>query len=257
MRAPGFLLPTLVVLLAAIGLTGLPAGAQNYAPPTGAIYDLNGLTVPHGAPQLYFTTFTAPTSNASTAITFAFRDDPWFIQFSNVSLVDVTTGSGNLLANGDFSGGAYLDNLNYGTPLGWTYSNIDGAAFGGSVSSACVGASYCWNDGAVQGYDELSQNVATTGGDQYELSFSATDLGGPGVWSSVSTNGDVTDSGGNGADILAYVGGIVGPSLVDPPNPKPAPELSTWAMMLAGFLGLGVAGYRRAARARAAGSPLA
>ena len=45
-------------------------------------------------------------------------------------------------------------------------------------------------------------------------------------------------------DILAYVAGINGPY----PKPVGAPELSTWAMMLAGLLGLGVAGCRRAAR---------
>ena len=225
-----------------------PVAAQNYSPPNGAILDLNGLAVPHATPQLYSVTFTAPADNSSTAITFAFRDDPWFIQFSDASLVDVTTSSGNLLSNGDFSQGVDVG----GAPVGWTYSNVDGAVFGGSVSSSCVGSSACWNDGAVQGYDELSQSIATTGGDEYLLSFYAMDAGGPDVWSTVSTNGDVTDSGGNGVDILAYVGGIVGPfpggglGLPPPPPPLAAPELSTWGMMLVGFLGLGVAGYRRA-----------
>jgi hypothetical protein len=33
---------------------------------------------------------------------------------------------------------------------------------------------------------------------------------------------------------------------------RPVPELSTWAMMLLGFAGLGYAGYRRAKGLRAA-----
>ncbi len=236
----------MIASLAAIGQMASPVAAQNYAPPNGAILDLSGLAVPHGTPQLYSVTFTAPADNPSTAITFVFRDDPWFIQFSDVSLVDVSTSSQNLLSNGDFSQGVDASNL----PIGWTYSNADGAVFGGAVSSSCVGSNSCWNDGAVQGYDELTQSIATTGGDQYLLSFYAMDAGGPDLWSSVSTNGDVMDSGGNGVDILAYVGGIVGPFPGGTGGPAPpplaAPELSTWAMMLAGFVGLGVAGYRRA-----------
>lgn len=231
----------MIASLAAIGPS--PASAQNFAPPSGAILDLNGQASPLGAPQLYSVTFTAPQTNDS-AITFAFRDDPWFTQFYGVSLVDTTMGSRNLLSNGDFSQG-----VNFGSqiPLGWTYNNLDGVAYSGWVTNSCVGpggsgCTYYWNDGAVQGYNELSQSVATTGGDVYTLSFTATDPGGPTFWSRVSTNGNVTDAAGNGADILAYVGGI------DGPYGGGAPELSTWVMMLAGFLGIGVARYRRAWR---------
>lgn len=145
-------IPVVIASLAAIGFMASPVAAQNYSPPNGAILDLNGLAVPHATPQLYSVTFTAPTDNSSTAITFAFRDDPWFIQFSNASLVDITTSSVNLLSNGDFSQGVNSS----GVPVSWTYSNADGAVFGGSVGSSCVGSSSCWNDGAVQGYDELS-----------------------------------------------------------------------------------------------------
>ncbi len=94
----------------------------------------------------------------------------------------------------------------------------------------------------MKGYDQLSQSLATalTPGDTYVLSFSAYEVGGPNIWSKLSTDGDV--NGGNGVDILAYVGGIDGPY-------GGRLRLSTWVMMLAGFLGLGVAGYRRARRA--------
>ncbi len=243
------LVSVVIASIAAIALTACPSAAQNAAPPTGAILDLNGQVAPQAPlssqtpqPQLYSVSFFAPTGDLS-AITFAFRDDPGFIQFSNVIL---TTGdSANLLVNGDFSGA-----VNAGVPAGWTYSNLSGLGFTGSVSTTCAGFSSCWNDGTVQGYDELSQSVATTAGQMYVLSFYAIEIGGPGVWSSLSTNGNVTDSGGNGADILAYVTGIDGGSGSGggPGGPGGTPELSTWAMMLTGFLGLGVAGYRRARR---------
>jgi hypothetical protein len=45
----------------------------NCAPPPGAILDLNGTPVPH-AYQQYTTSFTA--TNASTNISFSFREDP-------------------------------------------------------------------------------------------------------------------------------------------------------------------------------------
>ena len=108
----------------------------------------------------------------------------------------MTTSSGNLLTNGDFSTGDLT---------GWTYANIYGAGYGGFVSSSCEGYfTSCWYDGAVQAHDAISQTIATNPGDNYEISFYATDNGELSNWSRLSTNGDVTDPGGNGADILAY-----------------------------------------------------
>jgi hypothetical protein len=238
-RKRNFLLYILGMIASAatIGSGATPVAAQNHAPPSGAILDLSGLAV-SGNPERHFVTFTALVSNPNTAISFAFRDDPGFLQFSNVSLVDVAAPDVNLLSNGDFS-------QDPGAPLGWNYYNINDVALGGSVSQSCVGPGSCWSDGAVQGYDELSQSVTTTAGHEYLLAFYATNLGGPDVWSAVSTNGK-PDSNGNGGDILAYVGGIDGPYPHLPP--ATAPELSTWAMMMVGFLGLGGAGYRRATR---------
>jgi len=54
----------------------------------------------------------------STAITFAFREDPADISFNEASVRDLTTPSGNLLTNCDFTGGVYTDNGNPFTPLG-------------------------------------------------------------------------------------------------------------------------------------------
>ena len=104
---------------------------------------------------------------ANTDITFAFREDPAFISFSDVSLTNETTGSTtNLISNGDFasgSGSAATD---------WDYANVYGATFGGVVSTGCGGGlATCWYDGAVQAYDAIDQYVALIVGDEYLLSL--------------------------------------------------------------------------------------
>ena len=92
--------------------------AQNHPPPAGAILDLNGTPIPGGGNgttyQQYMVDFTA--TFTSTAITFAFRDDPADILFKEASVTDLTTHSGNLLFNGNFTGGVYTDNGNAFTP---------------------------------------------------------------------------------------------------------------------------------------------
>ncbi|RBP06411.1 hypothetical protein DFR50_13131 [Roseiarcus fermentans] len=191
-------------LAVAAGFAGAAwAGPSNQPPPSGAILDLNGGVIPHGTPQTYTVDFTSSVPN--TAITFAFREDPAYVFVFNTSVVNLTTSSGNLLTNGDFSGGTHTDNGNTAAPTSWTYANIYGASAGGVVTSSCEGyGSYCWHDGAVQAYDAISQTISTTVGDTYQVTFSATDNSALTSWSRVSTNGNVTTSGGNGADILVY-----------------------------------------------------
>jgi len=104
----------------------------NNPPPAGAILNLSGTPIPGGGfaiYQHYTKNFIAGIT--STAITFAFRDDPAQISFANASVVDLTTESGNLLTNGNFSGGVYTNNGNRFTPNGWTYANVYGAQAGG------------------------------------------------------------------------------------------------------------------------------
>jgi hypothetical protein len=207
------------------------AAGMNNGPPPGAILDLNGNPIPHGSPTEYTVDFTA--SLASTAISMAFREDPAFFAVTDVSVVDLTTSSSNLLLNGDFSLGT-----NGGTPVDWSFQNVHGATFQGFVSIPCVfgGSSSCWYDGSVQAYDEISQTIATTVGNTYEISFWNQDNGPLTTYSQLSTNGDTTDTGGNGADILVYATATA--------PPLNTPEPTTWAMMLIGFAGLGFAGYR-------------
>ena len=69
-------------------------------------------------PEQYMVDFTA--TFKSTAITFAFRDDPADISFNEASVTDLTTPSDNLLTNCDFTGAVYTDNGNPFTPVSWT-----------------------------------------------------------------------------------------------------------------------------------------
>ena len=236
------LIASVVFCAAAALAAGATAGPSNEGPPTGAILDLNGQPITATATQ-YSVDFTGAV--ADTAITFAFRDDPAFLAFSDVSVVDLTTASGNLLTNGNLSGGVYTNSGNALTPVGWTYANVYGASYGGGVAAGCGnGGDNCWSDGAVQAYDALSQTIGTTVGDTYQVSFylSEDNTSGDTVYSDLSTNGDVTDDGGNGIDVLAYAQAGLPPSSV--------PEPASWALMLVGFGALGAA--VRASRRRQA-----
>ncbi|HEY2709933.1 MAG TPA: PEPxxWA-CTERM sorting domain-containing protein [Caulobacteraceae bacterium] len=208
----------------ALGLTAgaAQAGPSNLPPPAGAILDLNGSTITNDQQQ-YAVNFSAGVAN--TAITFAFRQDPSFESFSGVSVVDLTNPGGNLILNGDFSNAT----LGTSSAADWTYANVYGADAGGIVASGCgVGGSNCWFDGAVQAYDAISQTIATTVGDTYQISFNLNG-GVPdgGIYSSLSTSGDVTGSDGNGIDVLAYAQAGLPPA-------GGVPEPATWAMALVG-----------------------
>jgi hypothetical protein len=159
--------------------------------------------VPHSYQQ-YTTTFTA--TNTTTNLSFSFREDPAFLGLDDGS---VTTGGGpNLVVNPSFE----LGPVGANAPTGWAYLNTFGAAAAGVVSTVSspgphTGSNY-YLDGAVQAYDAISQPVPTTVGDVYNVSFWLNDNSALTTFSRLSTNGNVTGTGGNGIDLLLYAGGV-------------------------------------------------
>jgi hypothetical protein len=264
----GLLLAPVVTL----GLSTTPAAAQNLAPPSGSIMDLNGLPLNPNDPTSYSTSivdpigFQIPTADivdGATTLTFLFRDDASFINFSNVALYDLSspTPRVNLLLNGNFSDGDQTQISNgikyHFIPIDWTYVNPNPTGFfvaGTCSSKPCDGPGQYWRDGTTGSYDELYQSVTVNSQDRYQISFDATvDGPAPGsaqTWASTTTNNGMNFEG-NAADILAYLGQVGAPQAISLPPPCmgcdiPIPEPSTWAMMLLGFAGLAFMGYRRA-----------
>ncbi len=221
----------MVLLMGSVAAFAVP---MNVGPPLGAILDLNGMPITSSETP-YTVDFTAGLSD--TAITFAFRNDPSFVYFSDASVVDLTTSSGNLLLNGDLASGTYGTS----SVTDWTYANIYGATYGGELLSGCgEGGTNCWYDGAVQAYDAISQTIATTIGDEYQISFYLYGYGGT-TYQDLSTNGNVTDTGGNGIDVLAYAQAGL-------PPPSTTPEPSSILLFSTGLVALAGAVRRKMAR---------
>ena len=254
MRRNGF---SYVVLAAALAASGpVFATGMNNSPPAGAILDLGGgetgtapLAVNHGAPVPVSINFVAGVAN--TDITFAFREDPAFISFGQVSLVDTTNPGGNILTNGDFSGTTYNSGGNT-VPTGWNYDNVYGAQASGNIQGCnAYSGAQCWYDGSVQAYDAIDQVVGTAVGDTYTLSFTYTDNGGLTTFSDLSTNGDMSDTGGNGIDILAYAQAGLPPACppgtvcTGPVSPSPVPEPPAALIILGGMTALAALRLRR------------
>jgi len=231
-------LPSLMASAALISLamTGAAHAQANEPPPSGAILDLNGQPISSTAVQ-YSVSFTA--TQSSTDISFAFRDDPAFLFFSNVSVVDSLAPNNNLLTNGDFSGGVHSENY-IAVPVGWTYEAQYDQTYRGGVENGV------WHDGAVQCYDALSQLITTVIGDSYMISFflSENNMEGFTTYSDISTNGEPGEDG-NGIDVLTYASASFDINQV--------PEPASFLVLGAGLLGVAAARHSRT-RGRGAAS---
>lgn len=128
--------------------------------------------------QTFSYTFT-PTTTGANFVGFAFRQDPAFWTFDNVSL----TASGsttNLLTNGGFdNGGRFNITTNNGgsssiqAPTNWGvwYQNGTYPAAAGQWQNGAAPHGGVWYDGAVGTFDGIYQGVNLTAGTVYTISF--------------------------------------------------------------------------------------
>ncbi len=168
-----------------LGALGLGTSAWAQILPGGYIYAIQGGNTPNVFSD-YSVNFTAANSG-SNYLLFAFRQDPAFWTFGNVSLT-LQGDANNLLINPNFAQGGAVGGNGIQAPANWgvVYQNgttptaagqwkAPGTAQYTSTSGLGVntGTSGSWYDGAVGSFDGIYQGLSLTAGSIYTVSFSA------------------------------------------------------------------------------------
>lgn len=202
--------------LLAISTTGLVANIYENGENTG------GVTEAPNVYQQYTYTFTASTS--STQLSFLFREDPDYWSFDDVSLTAANS-STNLIANPGFENGAVATTNGTSQPNSWSLIGSLGLTAAGVLTEGGQhSGSWCWYDGALNGFDGLAQTVATVSGTTYTLKFWLESSGSAnnGLLSGIqapTTSPDTTSS--DVTQFLVYEGTLPGGLTVTPPSPLP------------------------------------
>jgi len=143
--------------------------------PSGSLGTVTGNTRNTWQPFTY--TFT-PSTTGANFVGFAFREDPAFWTFDNVTLTAAGSTT-NLLTNGTFTtGGRFSVTTNNGVsnmqaPTNWGvwYQNGTYPAAAGTWTDIGGAHGGVWYDGAVGSFDGIYQGVALTAGTTYTIAF--------------------------------------------------------------------------------------
>ncbi len=174
-------------MLSAALLAATALGASNHVQaqtlPPGSLLQVSGGNTP-GAFQDYTFTYT-PTQTGNNYLLFAFRNDPGYWTFGNVT-VSAAGSATNLLSNPALATGGATQGVNL--PTSWGYatqtgvvpnaggtwmppgSAVPSSGSGLGVNTSTAGS---WYDGAVGSFDALYQGLFLNSGVTYTVSFSA------------------------------------------------------------------------------------
>ncbi len=174
-------------MLSAALLAATALGASNHVQaqtlPPGSLLQVSGGNTP-GAFQDYTFTYT-PTQTGNNYLLFAFRNDPGYWTFGNVT-VSAAGSATNLLSNPALATGGATQGVSL--PTSWGYatqtgvvpnaggtwmppgSAVPSSGSGLGVNTSTAGS---WYDGAVGSFDALYQGLFLNSGVTYTVSFSA------------------------------------------------------------------------------------